>query len=71
MELFLYSGTVWGFSFLEFIFKQEMILYDEFCQNNETEELEPVLCEDALEFYNLIFTLTLISAVCTSGSLLV
>jgi len=30
-ELFLFSGTVFGFSFLEYIWKKELILYDEQC----------------------------------------
>ena len=33
LELMFYSGTVWGFSFLEYIFKEEKIFEKEKCEN--------------------------------------
>ena len=33
VELMFYSGTVWGFSFLEYVFKEEKILEKEKCKN--------------------------------------
>ena len=33
IELMFYSGTVWGFSFLEYVFKEEKILEKEKCKN--------------------------------------
>ena len=33
LELMFYSGTVWGFSFMEYIFKEEKILEKEKCEN--------------------------------------
>ena len=66
IELFFYSGTVFGFSFLEYIWKEELIFFNEKCtaQDDPNE-----LCEDAVTFYNTIFTCTVISTVrlITSG----
>ena len=33
LELMFYSGTVWGFSFLEYIFKEEKIFEKEKCED--------------------------------------
>ena len=37
LELMFYSGTVWGFSFLEYIFKEEKIFEKEKCDNVDPE----------------------------------
>ena len=59
IETFLFSGICFGFPFIEYILKDELVLQDEFCENIEQEEL----CNKAKEQYNLIFTVAVTSTV--------
>ena len=59
IELFCFSGICFGFTFIEFILKEEQILKDEFCENVDQDGL----CNKALQQYNLIFTLAVTSSV--------
>jgi len=49
--MLLFPGIAYGFPFVEFILKEEMVFLTEKCEKNAT-----VLCEAALEQYNTIFT---------------
>ena len=47
----------------EYIFKEELVFYEEKCGPlNPTDD--PVLCEEALAFYNVIFIIGIVAAVC-------
>ena len=62
----------------EFIFKREFVLFKEFCEYNQTidfdsfdldgdrpdDDINPILCEEANQFYSLIFTVAVVSSVC-------
>ena len=35
-ELFVFTGIAYGYSFLQFIFVDELVLWDEYCSTDET-----------------------------------
>ena len=61
MEMFAYSGISFGFPFIEMIMKNELVFFREVCSKNESmaedDEEIPILCEAALEQYNVAFTI--------------
>ena len=74
-ELFLVSGICFGFSFLrkwlifslnfrpsEYILEDEQIFYKEKCGGDPVPG-ETILCQEAKEYYNFVFTCCVISSV--------
>ena len=63
VELFGFTGICFGYSFLQFIFMDELILHKEKCQVNDVNiNGTLVLCEEALAYYNFIFSCCIISS---------
>ena len=76
-ELFLVSGICFGFSFLrkflhktlflmlspsEYVLEDEQIFFKEKCGGDPIQG-ETVLCQEAKEYYNFVFTCCLVTAV--------
>ena len=69
VEMFAYSGINFGFPFIEVIMKKELIFYEEVCSgknntleivledDNQRNSTSKILCEAALEQYNIAFTI--------------
>ena len=62
VELFLVSGICFGFTILQYLLEDEQIFYKEKC-GGEPVLGETVLCQEAKEYYNLVFTCCIISSV--------
>ena len=60
LESFLFLGFSYGFSFFEFILKDEGVFYSQSCSNgtgvSEIWSESSELCPEALELYNTLFT---------------
>ena len=59
IEIFCFSGICFGFPFIEFILKDELVFQEEFCEDSNGNEL----CNKAKEQYNLLFTVAVTSSV--------
>ena len=59
IEIFSFSGICFGFPFIEFILKDELVFQEEFCEDSNGNEL----CNKAKEQYNLLFTVAVTSSV--------
>ena len=57
LELMFYSGTVWGFSFLEYIFKEEKIFEKEKCENVDPAGNFKIFTLDFEKFWYEILTI--------------
>ena len=69
LEIGLLSGCVWGFSFLQYIFEQELLFYDDLClqdcltacNGNSTCEYDcnnpEFVCTEVMGGYSLIFAI--------------
>ena len=59
IEIFCFSGICFGFPFIEYILKDELVFQEEFCEDTNGNEL----CNKAKEQYNLLFTVAVTSSV--------
>ena len=63
VEVFGFTGICFGYSFLQFIFMDELIQHKEKYKVNDVKiNGTRVLCEEALTYYNFIFTCCIISS---------
>ena len=70
-EIFIYAGGVFGWSFIEFILKQESIYYTTYCgdetasyvTNSTFTEVTPLYCPAGQKAFQSAFTWMLIRAV--------